>query len=141
MKKILILVTLIITMVTMSCNNSKGSATDSNESNKEETSDTAQIMKELGYDDSLPTLLDFSATWCGPCQQIAPLVHELEATYKNQINFIYVDVDDDPEMASNFDINAVPTFVLIDAQGNIVDRIEGADPQRLQDVLKSIVNN
>jgi len=62
-------------------------------------------------------LVDFHATWCGPCKAIAPYV--VEQSEKNGITLIKVDVDQAPDVASAYGIQAMPTFKVIDAQGNV----------------------
>lgn len=57
-------------------------------------------------------LLYFSAPWCGPCRMIAPIFNDLEKVYGDRIKFIKVNIDDEEDMVKDYNIRAVPTFVL-----------------------------
>ncbi len=62
------------------------------------------------------TILDFNATWCGPCRKLAPVFHDAAKRYK-QVDFISVDVDKMPATAAAFGVQAVPTVVFISPDG------------------------
>jgi thioredoxin 1 len=70
-------------------------------------------------------VIDFFATWCGPCKRIESVYVELSEKYTN-ITFLKVDVDESEEIASKFNVEALPTFVFL-KNGVEVKRIEGAD--------------
>ena len=81
-------------------------------------------------------VIDFSATWCGPCKAIAPLFQELSQAYNNnKVVFVKIDVDDNPETAAKYNVSAMPTFVFL-KQGQVVDRLMGANPERLQELIE-----
>lgn len=84
-----------------------------------------------------PTLLDFSATWCGPCKMMKPIFMDLEDTYDDRMNFVNIDVDDNPELSQRYNITAVPTFIFLDKDGKIVNTITGAVEQA---VLENQIN-
>lgn len=79
-------------------------------------------------------VVDFSATWCGPCQRMAPLYAEFSTTYPN-VRFLEVDVDRVPDVAQECGVTAMPTFHFYQG-GRKVDELRGADPNRLQDLIK-----
>jgi thioredoxin len=73
----------------------------------------------------LPLLVDFYATWCGPCQLMAGVLEQVKDRLQGQLKIVKIDTDRYPELASQHRIYALPTMVLFKA-GQEVDRIEGA---------------
>lgn len=76
-------------------------------------------------------VIDFFATWCGPCKKIAPVYEQFPKQYPN-ITFLKVDVDESPELVNTYDISAMPTFVFL-KDGVVVKKVEGVDMRGLQD--------
>ena len=72
-------------------------------------------------------LLDFFASWCGPCRMVAPILDEI-AEEREDIKVCKVDIDEQPELASRFRIMSVPTLMVL-KDGNIVDQSIGAKPK------------
>jgi len=73
-------------------------------------------------------VVDCWATWCGPCQMLAPVIDELARDYAGRIVFGKLDVDENPRTAINFGIMSVPTLLII-KNGKMVDQIIGAVPR------------
>ena len=86
---------------------------------------TEQDLQEHVIAPGGAALVDFYATWCGPCRRLAPTLAELETQYAGKVAFFRVDIDRAGELAKRFDIQAVPTLVLFRA-GQQADRIQGA---------------
>lgn len=80
------------------------------------------------------TVVDCTATWCGPCKMIAPIFHELSNEYGSRVQFIKVDVDENPEAAQKYGVSAMPTFLFIKG-GEEVDRLMGANSERLKELI------
>ena len=69
----------------------------------------------------LPQVIDFNATWCGPCRMFAPTFEKMEKKYAGKITFLSVDVDENPDMAAQYEVQSIPTVVYINAEGKTVD--------------------
>jgi thioredoxin 1 len=77
----------------------------------------------------VPVLVDFWATWCGPCRMIAPYIEAIADQYAGRIKVGKVDVDDNQELASRYGITSIPQ-VYIFKNGQPVDRLVGAMPKK-----------
>jgi len=88
---------------------------------------TTQNYEAL-VEEGLPIVLDFSATWCGPCKKLAPVIEELAGEYAGKVNVGKCDVDDNDELAARFNIRNVPTVLFI-KNGEVVDKHVGAAPK------------
>ena len=87
--------------------------------------------------DSKLVIVDFWATWCGPCRMISPLLDELEEEMADQITVMKVNVDDADEIAAQYRIMSIPTLLFI-KNGQIVDKTVGAMPKpALADKIKA----
>ncbi len=102
---------------------------------------SGSAYESLQYRNGLPTVIDFYATWCGPCKAIAPVFDVLKGEYGEKINFVSVDVDADNETARRYGIEAMPTFVILDSEGKEIRRIVGADAEALSAAVDNLASN
>jgi thioredoxin 1 len=102
-----------------------------------EITSTSQFEKILS--DTSAVLVDFHATWCGPCHAVAPIYAKLAEEHSSPSNvaFVKVDVDEQPEIAAKYGITAMPTFLVIKG-GNVVQTIRGANPPALKKAVVDI---
>lgn len=74
-----------------------------------------------------PVVIDFWATWCGPCKKLAPVIDELATKYEGQVMIGKYNLDDDNDIAANYQISGLPTLLFF-KNGEVVKRLVGARP-------------
>ena len=72
----------------------------------------------------MPVLVDFTATWCGPCKQLEPVLNEIATDYSNRVKVVKVDIDKAPSVAARFAVMSVPTLLVFQG-GNVRDQVVG----------------
>ena len=82
-------------------------------------------------------VVDFNATWCGPCKMMAPVLEELSGEYDGKVSFYAVDVDENPDLAQKFSVMSIPNLVFL-KKGELKDSSVGFVPK---DALKSWVDS
>jgi thioredoxin 1 len=87
---------------------------------------------------SVPVLVDFYADWCGPCRMLAPALERLAVEFNGRAKIVKVNVDEDPELARQFQVQSIPTLVAI-ADGKPVGRSSGmASEASLRNALSQL---
>lgn len=84
---------------------------------------TADNYQEEVVNAGKPALLDFWATWCPHCKRIAPSYDKVAAEYEGKLVVGKIDTDEDPAIAQKYEVEYLPTFILLDAEGNVLDKV------------------
>jgi thioredoxin 1 len=100
---------------------------------------TDDTYDEVVLKSNVPVLIDFWATWCGPCRMIAPIIEELAIEYEGKLKVCKLDVDNNQKVAMMYGIRSIPTVVIV-KNGEEVDRILGAVPkQHFVERIKNLI--
>lgn len=95
---------------------------------------TDETFEKEVLSESMPTLVDFWATWCGPCRKLSPIVDELSAQFDGKIKFTKIKVDENTKTAQKYSIIGVPC-ILIFKNGEITERIVNILPKKTLEAL------
>jgi thioredoxin len=96
-------------------------------------------FEDLLQSSDVPVLVDFYATWCGPCQMMTPILEQVGASLRDRLQVVKIDTDKYPNLASKYQIEALPTLVLF-KNGEPAEKIEGVhQAQQLIQHLNSLV--
>ncbi|MBR2866220.1 MAG: thioredoxin fold domain-containing protein [Alistipes sp.] len=98
--------------------------------------DMANGWKFLG---TRPALIDFYASWCGPCQRLSPIIDELAAEYEGKVDIYKVDVDQEEELARLFRVRSIPTLVYIPMNETPVVELGGKSKGELKMKLEAML--
>ena len=88
--------------------------------------------KDVGVDvleSKIPVLVDFSADWCGPCNQLAPVLEELAKEYKDKIKFVKINIEKSPEVPTQYGVRGIPNLIIF-KNGKVKDSKVGALPKK-----------
>lgn len=141
----------VLTLVLASCGNA-GAQNDKKADNK------AKVVRELNADSfktnvydlsketltylgSKPAIVDFAASWCGPCQRIAPILNELASEYEGKIVIYKIDIDKNRELAKAFNVSSIPALLYIPLEGEPVMTIGARDKGQFITEIETILLN
>ena len=141
----------VIMVALASCGNA-GAQSDKNTQKKskgvtELTTETFQTKvydlnkEELVFLGNKPVIVDFTATWCGPCQRIAPILDELATQYDGKIVIYKVDIDKNRDLAKAFNVSSIPAVLYIPLNGEPVMTVGSRDKGKFTTEIETILLN
>ena len=89
---------------------------------------TDEEFRAVADESSLPVLIDVWAPWCGPCRMVSPALEKLAGELAGRLKLVKVNADDNPDVSRRFEVQAIPTLVLLD-HGEVLDKQIGALPE------------
>ena len=92
-------------------------------------------FQEEVINSSKPVVVDFWASWCGPCKMLAPVMEQVEETLGDKVNFVKINVDENPVSSNTYKVASIPTLIVFKG-GNIVNTLVGFRPK--QDIIANI---
>ena len=104
----------------------------------ENIKDYQQYLRGYDYTGKIPVIIDFYATWCGPCQALAPMLKRLADEYEGRVKVLKVDVDKNQELAMAARIMSIPTLFFITKDGDIERTVGGLPYQELVRMAEKI---
>jgi thioredoxin 1 len=100
---------------------------------------TGENFKTEVLDSHIPVLADFWAEWCVPCKMVGPILEQMAEQYEGKIKVVKINVDEEGELASNYNIVSIPTILLFNG-GDVVKQQIGAVPKKtLEELIKEYV--
>lgn len=95
-------------------------------------------LKDYGYTEGRPAIIDMYATWCGPCMKMAPHIKAIAESYRESLQVIQVDIDQDEGFARAVGIEAVPTLIIIDKDGNMEKSVGAMSEEELTALAEAL---
>lgn len=87
-----------------------------------------------------PAVIDFYATWCGPCKMTAPIFADLANTFAGKVDFYKIDIDQQPELAGLFGVTSIPSLLFIPKEGKPSMSVGAMERQQMQAAIQDLLN-
>ena len=91
------------------------------------------------YEGDLPAVIDFYATWCGPCKMMAPVMETLADEYEGRVRIYKVDVDKEQRLAAQFGVRSIPTFLFIPQSGDPQHAMGAMDISQMRRIIDEVL--
>ena len=99
----------------------------------------AEMANGWNFKGNKPALIDFYASWCGPCQRLSPIIDEIAEEYAGKVDIYKVNVDDEEELAKLFRVRSIPTLVYIPMGKNPTIQPGGKTKAELKEIIETML--
>jgi thioredoxin len=99
----------------------------------------AEMANGWNYKGNKPAIIDFYASWCGPCQRLSPIIDEIAEEYAGKVDIYKVNVDDEEELAKLFRVRSIPTLVYIPMGENPTIQPGGKTKAELKEIIETML--
>lgn len=89
------------------------------------------------YEGELPCVVDFYATWCGPCRKVSPIMEKIAKEYDGMLIIYKIDVDKEPKLASTFSVRSIPTVLFIPKEGQPSKQVGALSEQQYKQIIEN----
>lgn len=87
----------------------------------------------------IPVFLDFFAPWCGPCKMAEPVIEELAKDYEGKVSFVKINVDENPNTSSKFDVMSIPTTIMFNKGQEVARQTGFSGRQTFEELIKKVI--
>lgn len=99
----------------------------------------AEMANGWNFKGNKPAIIDFYASWCGPCQRLSPIIDEIAEEYAGKVDIYKVNVDDEEELAKLFGVRSIPTLVYIPMGENPTIQPGGKTKAELKEIIETML--
>lgn len=89
------------------------------------------------YEGELPCVVDFYATWCGPCRKVSPIMERIAKEYDGMLIVYKIDVDKEPKLSSTFGVRSIPTVLFIPKEGQPMKQVGALSEQQYKQIIEN----
>ena len=143
MKKIIFCLTALLMLA--ACKQSENQSVNENQNPSGEQATTQAAIDDSAWQKqstllaSKPMVVDFFATWCGPCKQLAPILEGVEKNHQGEVIFQRIDIDQKPDLAQEFGIQGVPTLLFITPTGEYQSLVGVQDAETIEGKIAELL--